>query len=298
MDWIKNLNEAINYIDENLQGEISHEKISQIAGCSIYNFQRVFSYVADRSLSEYIRQRKLTLAALDLLSENEKILEIGLKYGYESQDAFSRAFRNFHGVLPSVVRSEVTNLKACPKLSFQISIKGAQTMKYQIENWPSFKVAGFARKIRTEDAFQIVPQIWETAWKDGSIQVLFSLLQKTDYRPAGLLGIAASGEWGNSEEMEYIIAVTNDVDHPECSHVPALENMKEYTYPAADWVIINADGELPNAVQEVYKQFYSEWLPSSGYDLADLPVIESYMQNNRQEVWVAIKKTDKKTNLY
>lgn len=288
MDWVKQLNEAIYYIEENLADEISYEAISKISGCSVYNFQRMFSYIADKPLSEYIRSRRLTMAAFDLLNSTERIIDISLKYGYESQDAFTRAFKSFHGVLPSSVRNETVQLKSCPKLSFQISIKGENHMNYQIEQWPAFKVMGILHKVKTSTAFEVIPQIWENTWKDGTMKRFIENFP--DYRPAGFLGIAAGGQWGDSEEMNYIIAVTSHVDVLKCKHVSALEGMTEFSYPAATWAIFEANGELPNATQKVHKQFYTEWLPNSGFELADLPVIECYMQENRQEVWIAVVK--------
>ena len=288
MDWVKQLNASINYIEENLAGEISYETISKIAGCSVYNFQRMFSYIADKPLSEYIRSRRLTMAAFDLLKSSERIIDIALKYGYESQDAFTRAFKNFHSVLPSSVRNEIVQLKSCPRISFQISIKGENHMNYQIEQWPAFKVMGILNKIKTSTAFEVIPEIWENAWKNGLIKRFIENFP--DYRPSGFLGIAAGGQWGDSEEMNYIIAVTSHVDVAECKHIPALEGMQEFSYPAATWAIFEANGELPDATQKVYKQFYTEWLPNSGYELADMPVIECYMQENQQEVWIAVIK--------
>lgn len=288
MNWAKQLNESINYIEENLAGEISYEAISKIARCSVYNFQRMFSYIADKPLSEYIRSRRLTMAAFDLLNSTEKIIDIALKYGYESQDAFTRAFKNFHSVLPSSVRNEIVQLKSCPRLSFRILVKGENHMNYQIEQWPALKVMGVLHKVKTSTAFEVIPKIWENAWKDGTMQRFIENFP--DYRPAGFLGIAAGGQWGNSEEMNYIIAVTSHVDVSECKHIPALEGMQEFSYPAATWAIFEANGELPDATQKVYKQFYTEWLPNSGYELADMPVIECYMQENRQEVWIAVIK--------
>ena len=288
MNWAKQLNESINYIEENLAGEISYEVISKIARCSFYNFQRMFSYIADKPLSEYIRSRRLTMAAFDLLNSTDRIVDIALKYGYESQDAFTRAFKNFHSVLPSSVRNEIVQLKSCPRLSFQIMIKGENHMNYQIEQWPALKVMGILHKVKTSTAFEVIPKIWENAWKDGTMQRFIENFP--DYRPAGFLGFAAGGQWGNSEEMNYIIAVTSHVDVSECKQIPALEGMQEFSYPAATWAIFEANGELPDATQKVYKQFYTEWLPNSGYELADMPVIECYMQENRQEVWIAVIK--------
>ena len=97
----------------------------------------MFSYIADKPLSEYIRNRRLTMAAFDLLNSTERIIDIALKYGYESQDTFSRAFKNFHSVLPSSVRNETVQLKSCPKISFQITIKGENHMNYKIKQWPT-----------------------------------------------------------------------------------------------------------------------------------------------------------------
>lgn len=288
MDWVEKLNESINYIEENLTDDISYEVISKIAGCSIYNFQRMFSYIADKPLSEYIRNRRLTMAAFDLLNNSARIIDISLKYGYESQDAFTRAFKNFHGVLPSKVKNETVKLKSCPKLSFQIKIKGENHMNYQIEQWPAFKVMGISQKVKTEKAFEVVPNIWGDAWKDGTMNKFLDNFP--GYRPSGFLGIAQGGEWGESEYMEYIIGVTNHVDTSNFEYVQVLEGMKEFSYPAATWAIFEANGELPARIEEVYKQIYTEWLPSSGYELANLPVIECYMQENRQEVWLAVIK--------
>lgn len=161
-------------------------------------------------------------------------------------------------------------------------------MNYRVEQWPAFKVMGILNKIKTSTAFEVIPGIWEDVWKNGIMKRFIENFP--DYRPAGFLGIAQGGQWGESEEMDYIIGVTNHVDFPDCKHIPALYGMQEFSYPAATWAIFEADGELPNAVQKIYKQFYTEWLPNSGYELADMPVIECYIKDNRQEVWIAVIK--------
>lgn len=162
-------------------------------------------------------------------------------------------------------------------------------MEYQIEEWPAFTVAGYATKVKTKEAFQVVPKIWNKAWRDGTMERLIELIQLTDYRPAGFLGIVAGGQKGQEQQMDYILGVTNYVNVPDCTYVAAKLDMQEFSYPAAKWVIVNADGELPEAVQKIYREFYHGWLPSSGYELADLPVIEAYLTENRQEVWFAVK---------
>ncbi|WP_053957321.1 GyrI-like domain-containing protein [Inediibacterium massiliense] len=163
-------------------------------------------------------------------------------------------------------------------------------MNYKIEQWPAFTVSGYKQTICTNDAFHIVPQIWDTAWKDGTIDSMMEICMKADYRPSGFLGISVGGQWGDSEKMDYYIAVTTYVDALECKRIDSYADMISFEFPQATWVILEANGQLPDAVQRVYTKFYTEWLPNSGYELSDLPVIESYMQNNRQAVWIAIVK--------
>lgn len=152
-----------------------------------------------------------------------------------------------------------------------------------------FIVSGIKKKIKTDEAFEVIPEIWETAGRDGTMKQLFELWRQADMRPVGLLGISVGGRWGISEEMEYYLGVTTHVDIPDCIKVNPSYNMDELQLPKATWVILEANGPLPEAVQSIYKKFYSEWLPNSGYDLDDLPVIECYLQNNRQEVWIPVK---------
>lgn len=282
MDWIHRMNSSMDYIEDNLTGAIDYEKAAQIAECSVYNFQRMFSFILDKPLSEYIRSRRLTLAAFDLQNSNMKIIDIALKYGYDSHDSFTRAFQKFHGVLPSLARDKGVKLKSCPRISFQISIKGDKEMNYQIEDWKEFSIVGFKKRVNTSTAFKEIPEIWDTTSKNGDMKRLFEMWIASDSRPAGLLGVCVGGSWGNSEQFDYYLGVTTDVE-------PAADMAKFY-FPKATWVIFDASGPLPGSVQEIHKRFYTEWLPNSGYEPADLPTIECYMQDNRQEVWVAIVK--------
>jgi len=132
MEWLSCLNEAVNYLEEHLEDEIDLERVAQIACCSSFHFQRMFSYLADLPLSEYIRRRKMTRAVFDLQNGDERIIDIALKYGYESPTAFNRAFQSVHGMAPSAARSEGVILKAYPPISFKITIKGEAEMNYRI----------------------------------------------------------------------------------------------------------------------------------------------------------------------
>ena len=142
MEWIERLNDAISYIEEHLTEEIDYEQLGRIACCSSYHFQRMFTYMAGVPLSEYIRRRKMSLAAVDLQSNHMKIIDTAEKYGYQSPTAFNRAFQSVHGIAPSAVKSGGVAVKSFPPVSFKITVKGVEEMNYRIE---------------TKDAFRIVP---------------------------------------------------------------------------------------------------------------------------------------------
>jgi AraC family transcriptional regulator len=132
MEWIERLNKAINYIEDNLCNEINYDKAAEIACCSTYHFQRMFSYIAGIPLSLYIRRRRMTLAALELQDDDTKIIDIALKYGYESPTSFNRAFKSIHGILPSLAKINGVSLKAYHQISFRLSIKGDEQMNYRL----------------------------------------------------------------------------------------------------------------------------------------------------------------------
>ena len=126
MEWMERLNEAIAYMEEHMQEEISFEEVAKIACTSSYNFQRMFSYMTGISLSEYIRRRRMSLAAEELQQGTDKIIDIALRYQYASPTAFNRAFRSVHGIAPSQVRNAQAAVKLYPPLHFQLSIAGSR----------------------------------------------------------------------------------------------------------------------------------------------------------------------------
>jgi len=144
MEWIERLNQAINYMEKHLTGEIDYDQIGQIACCSSYHFQRMFGYMAGMPLSEYIRRRKMSLAAVDLQSGEEKIIDVAARYGYDSPTAFNRAFQSVHGFAPSQAKATGQIIKSFPPICFQISIKGAMQMEYRIEKKDAFRIVGIS----------------------------------------------------------------------------------------------------------------------------------------------------------
>ena len=162
MDWTERFNEVIDYIEEHLTEDIDYGALARIALCSTYHFQRMFAYIAGVPLSEYIRRRRMSLAAVDLQS-GERVIDIGLKYGYSSPTAFNRAFQSVHGVAPSALRSEGAGVKSFPPLRFKLTVRGVEELNYRIETRGDFRIVGrsypLSREI--EQNFLEVPQMWQ-----------------------------------------------------------------------------------------------------------------------------------------
>ena len=277
MDWIERLNEAIRYIEENLTGEIEYEKLGQIACCSAYHFQRMFAYIAGMPLSEYIRKRKMSLAAVDLQGSGAKIIDVAAKYGYSSPTAFNRAFQSVHGVNPSSVKSEGTAIKSFPPITIKITVKGVEEMNYRIETKAAFRIVGkpFPLSREIEQNFLEVPQMWQETVLDGTLEKIISLMNG---EPQGVLGVSACSD---EEEWRYYIAVSSSAE---------IDNsLEEYTIPSCTWAIFPGAG-TGRSIQELEKRIVTEWLPTSGYEYADAPDLEVYLnpdpQNAQYEVWI------------
>jgi AraC family transcriptional regulator len=280
MEWITRLNNAINYIEEHLCDTVDYDEIAKLACCSTYHFQRMFAYMADTTLSEYIRRRRMSKAAVDLQSGSEKIINIALKYGYDSPTAFNRAFKSIHGVAPSQIKADGISIKAFPSISFKITIKGAEQMEYKIENKDAFRIIGVSEPLHREieKNFEVVPQMWQNAVTDGIIPRLVSMMNS---EPMGMLGISVC----NKENWRYFIAVASNHE---------IDNtLQEYIVPAATWAIFSGSGS-GQSIQELEKRIVTEWLPTSGYEYGNAPDIEVYLnadpQNAKYEVWIPVVK--------
>lgn len=280
MEWINRFNNAIQYIETHLTEELDYEQLGKVAYCSSYHFQRMFSYLAGMPLSEYVRRRKMSLAAVDLQGGAEKIIDVALKYGYNSPTAFNRAFQSVHGVAPSAVKSEGVSVKSFPPISFQITVKGVEEMQYRIESKAAFRIIGVSQTLdkEIEKNFAVVPSLWQEAAMNGTIQKLATLM---DTPPMGLLGVSACND---EEEWKYFIAVSSS---------QMDDAFTEYTIPAATWAIFPGAG-TNQSIQLLEQRIVTEWLPTSGYEYANAPDIEVYLNpdpaNAQFEVWIPVVK--------
>lgn len=284
MDWLERMNNAMKYIENHLDQEMDYNQAARIACCSVYHFQRIFSFASELSLSEYIRLRRMTLAALDLLNTQDKVIDIALRYGYQSPTAFTRAFINVHGAAPSAVREGGVMLKSFPRITFQMAIKGGKEMNYKIEEKPGMRFVGkkeAVSSINGQNAIRI-PQMWEETFKEGTFDKIMAL---SNGKPCGALGICANFR---GTESDYYIASSSDEQVPE--------GMDELIVPAGLWVIFQCVGPMPKAIQDIWKQIYTEWLPSSGYEHSGGAEIEWYSDGDNgaedylSEVWIPVIK--------
>lgn len=285
MEWIERLNSAINYIEENLTDEINFDDLSKITLCSSYHFQRMFAYMAEVPLSEYIRRRKMSRAAVDLQDENNKVIDVSLKYGYDSPTAFNRAFQRIHGIAPSEVRRREISLKAYPPISFKISIKGESVMEYRIEKKEAFRIVGVSAPLEKEieKNFEVVPAMWGQAAQNGTIEKLAAMM---DGDLKGLLGVSACNE---ESDWNYYIAVA--------SNQTVEIELEEFIVPKATWAIFEGKG-TNLSIQELERRIVTEWLPTSGYEYGNAPDIEVYISPNPEnavyEVWIPVVKKNER----
>ncbi|MFA9467013.1 MAG: GyrI-like domain-containing protein [Velocimicrobium sp.] len=278
MDWIKRLNSAMNYIEENITDSMDMENVSKIAGCSSYHFQRMFVYMTEVPISEYIRKRKMSLAAVDIMN-GEKVIDVAIKYGYESPTAFNRAFKSIHNIAPSKMKEDGVVVKAFPPIHFQISIKGDSEMNYRIIKKEAFKIIGISAPLEKEleKNFQIVPKMWGKCATDGTIPALLPFMD-TDLK--GLLGVSSCNK---ETDWKYYIAVATTKETPE--------QFDELQIPACTWAVFSGEGKN-TAIQELEARIVREWLPTSGYEYANAPDIEVYLnpdpENATFEVWIPV----------
>jgi len=306
MDWIEHLNKAIAHMEEHMRSEIDYAQLAKVAGCSSFHFQRMFSYIAGVSLTQYIKRRKMTLAAIDLQG-GEKIIDVALKYGYSSPTAFNRAFQSIHGIAPSLAKEDGVSIKSYPKIIFKLIAKGVEEMEFRIEKHDAIRVMGVSTPLSKdlEVAYEEATALWVKVLFEGASEdeygngiICNELNAAVNVRfPDGSLP-KYNGFFGIETEHnnggEYIIAVA--------SPIPVAAVLKEYTIPAHTWAIFSGknffeDEDSADSFVKYEERLYSEWLPSSGYKIADstsvhflLPTTD--IENAPFEIWMPVKKSD------
>lgn len=287
MGWIESIQKAIEYIEDHITDDLSIEQIAKEANASVFHFQRTFSILTNMSIGEYSRKRRLTLAAKELQDSGIKVIDIALKYGYDTPEAFAKAFRKQHGIAPSDVRKGNVSLKSYNRLTIQVTLKGVDPMKYKLIEKESFQVAGVKRTYSTANNEQnkLIPRFWEDVHADGTNDRLAAL---TNGEIEGILGVCVAGEEEDCSQMiDYWIAASFQGDAPE--------GLDILNIPASKWAVFEVHGPMPAAMQNAWKQIFSEWFPSHSYRHAGTPEFEYYPHEDPyqpdaySEIWIPIK---------
>lgn len=288
MGALKGMNEALSYIESQLDGQIDFGQVARISGVSEFHFRRMFSYLSGMSLGVYIRNRRLSKAAMELQQGKERIVDLAVKYGYESADGFSRAFRDWSGTSPSDVKNS-SSFKVFPRLTFQLTIQGGMDMEYRIEEKESFKLVGLKKR---------VPIVFE-----GQNPEIMKMVQSLTAKQREMLGafrntevktaVNASfhfdeGRFEEEGELDHLIGsmTTLDIDFDEFDVVDV---------PAGKWAIFKVSGPFPHALQDAWGKIFSDWLPSSNFELVEGPEISfngnfEDMQKVESEIWIPVKR--------
>ena len=289
MDSLKGMNDALNYIEENFDNDIDFKEVARLAFCSEYHFQRMFSFLAGISLSEYIRRRRLTIAAFELNNNNVRIIDIAIKYGYSSPDSFSRAFQNLHGITPSEARQNGQSLKSYPRMTFQLSIKGGNEMKYRIVEKGPFSIVGIKKRVPI--IFNGVNPEIAAMWQGLNEEMIRQLKELSNIEPKGIISASTNFSEGRMEEkgeLDHFIGVATT------NLCPA--NLTQLEVSATTWAIFEAIGPFPDTLQNVWGRIYAEWFPSSNYEQAEGPEI-LWNENKdvtsptfKSEIWIPVIK--------
>lgn len=288
MDWITGISKAIDYIEEHITEPTDYARAAKEACSSPFNFQRVFALLCGYTLGDYVRMRRLTLAGEELLSTNAKVIDVALRYGYDSPESFSRAFTRFHGVSPSAVRKGAA-IRSFSRICVKLILTGGSIMEYRIEKKQAAKIICRRREFtKPGDDYtnREIPEFWNECGRDGSIQKLCGYI-KDSAQFKGLLGVCFSTEMTDSGFPYGIGAEYDGESDPQDFEIVEI--------PAYTYAVFTVRGRMPDAFRETYRKICTEFFPQSGYEYGNGVEIEVYPSADVQnpdytcEIWIAVK---------
>lgn len=283
MEWSEAISRAVAYMEAHITEEITVEDVAREVYISPFYFQKGFSLLCGFTVAEYIRNRRLSLAGNELATSEKKVIDIALKYGYDSPDSFTKAFTRFHGVTPSMVQKNEEMLKTFAPLKIKLSMEGGYIMDYKIVKKEEFTVLGATKTFTYENAKEQVPAFWQEHYAAGNGQYV-----------CGMFGINIDEQMGQ-DSFEYLIA---DMYNP-MKDIP--EGFVTKTIPAFTWAVFPCKGAMPVALQDVNRKIFSEWLPAlKDYEFAAGYCVEMYDEpskypkgtqdeNYYSEIWIPVK---------
>lgn len=288
MDWISGIQRALNYTEEHLTDEIDYETVAKQACSSAFHFQRMFGMLCGFTLGDYIRMRRLTQAAEDLVRTRERVIDIALRYGYDTPESFTRAFTRFHGITPTEARRG-GNVRSFSRLSVKLILSGGNTMDYRIEKKDAFKAICRMKQVTKPEgdtATADISAFWNECGQDGTIQEICKYSSFNNFK--GILGICFSDEIADNGFPYGIGAEYNGVPIKESDLV--IADIPAYTY-----AVFQCKGKMPEAFKKTYRQICTEFFPQSNYEygsgieLEVYPSAETQDPNYTCEIWIAVK---------
>lgn len=287
MGWLETMNNAMAYIEKHLCDKTDYEQIARVACCSPYHFQRMFTFLSGVTLSEYIRRRRMTLAAFDLLGSDIKIIDLAYQYGYESPEAFTRAFQSLHGLSPTAARKRGAPIKAYPRISLQLTVKGGSEMYYKIIERPAFQVYGIEGMFDMKDGenLRTIPAFWTEQITSGAY---LALMQSANV--PGNVNAVCGYRPMEGTRFPYML----------CMIKTPLSDTDGYTVvdvPAATWAVFRGQPhtleEISKETQSLVSRVYTEWLPTAGFDLIEGFDFEMYFSTMDgrcyEEAWFRVR---------
>lgn len=285
---LERLNEALDHIESHLDQRIEVSELARIAVTSEYHFRRLFSALAGTSLSEYIRRRRLTVAGAEVLAGERTLLEIAVRYGYGSGEAFARAFRTMHGVGPGEARRAGAPLHSQPRMSFRLIVEGSSSMRYRVVEKEQFRVVG--KKIRVPLVHVGVNPAIAEFIRGIDHETVRRIAALSDQRPEGIVGVSDNLDPSRAEgtELDYYHAVVTGAEAPE--------DLDALTVPAGTWAVFENSGPFPQALQYLWRDVFTQWFPSNPYQSRPGPEIlrTRLSQDAAQadaELWIPVERT-------
>lgn len=288
MDWLTGIQKAIDHVEAHLTDEIDYEEVARQAYCSSFYFQRIFGILCGMPLGEYVRNRRLTLAGNELSATDSKVIDIALKYGYESPESFTRAFVKFHGITPSEAKKNGSKLRSFSRLSVKIILTGGSSMNYKIIEKEAFYVLERVEKhsVVNGENLNTIPAFWNRAHTDGSVVKL--LANATDR--TFVFGICYASSSQADTEFEYSIATVCDKD------TVAPDGFRKNIIPARTWAVFECRGAMPKAIQDLWQKICTEFFPTAEYEPTREMDIEAYpygdmgSEDYYSEIWIPVMK--------
>ncbi|MDQ0955148.1 AraC family transcriptional regulator [Streptomyces phaeochromogenes] len=285
---LERLNQAMEHIECHLDQRIEVSELARIAVTSEYHFRRLFSALAGIPLSEYIRRRRLTIAGAEVLAGERTLLEIAVRYGYTSGEAFARAFRTMHGVGPGEARRAGASLQSQPRMSFRLTVEGSSSMRYRVVEKEEFKVVG--KKAR-------VPLVHEgmnpaiAAFIRGIGQETIQRIERlSDQQPEGIISVSDNLDESRAEGTEL------DYYHGVVTHAAVPEDMDALTVRAGTWAVFENSGPFPQALQYLWRDVFTQWFPSNPYQSRPGPeILRTRLSQDAThadaELWIPVERT-------